>query len=90
MKGEIPGEIPAELMPLYTGKTAHDVIRNVRLLVRESYPQKQMELLDDEAFLAIVAQALGGVDECYEQHRTEILEAFTEENRELAERRLGI
>jgi hypothetical protein len=72
--------IPEYLMPLFTAKNAHDVIRNAELLVRDSLPEDQTKLLHTEAFTNIVFQALDGMDECVDEHYARLIGAFAEEN----------
>lgn len=84
MKAEY-SEIPEELRPLYRAPNASEVLKSAKLLMRESYAEKQREYLDSEAFVNIVMAALDGVDEDWTEHIEELIDACDEDNRELAE-----
>lgn len=82
---ELIGELPREYSSLFQARTAHEAVRAARLLLSGSAPDKQRRLLNDRIFLKAVHSALAGLDECRDQHITELEQSVSSDNLPLAE-----
>lgn len=76
--------IPEHLLPLYESATAHEAVKRAIAVLSESTAEEQRGLLSNDAFIRIVNSALYGLDGCYKEHFSSIIDAVKPGNQELA------
>lgn len=69
-------EIPEELIPLYTAKTAHESFEVGLRMIQQADAATQLALLKDPAFVRIMQSAIDGLDQCQKIHFESLSDAL--------------